>query len=139
MKRLLLFVAVFIVAVVSGVIVFNLSGKKLSGQHLENQRRKIETQVREQIKEHVPDVNINLPHISTPQKTEQAPAPRPEVSPTPQLPITPAQPTNPALSQPPRKPSPPPTAPPKKIAPAGPPQEEVNHKDKEKLEELLGQ
>lgn len=139
MKRLLLFSAVFVVAVISGILVFNWSGKNLSRPSLENRGNQLENRVRQEVKEHLPDVNINLPQIPTPQKTEQPPSPPPLTSPVPQSPPSPTQPTNPALSQPPRKPTPAPTAPPKKIAPAGPPQEEVNHKDKEKLEELLGQ
>lgn len=136
MKRLLLFIAIFVVAVVSGVLVFSWSGKTLSRQNPANRSKQFENRIRQEVKEHFPNVT---PHLPIPQKNELPISPQPSTSPAPQTSPSPPQPVNPALSQPQQKPNPVPTAPPKKIAPAGPPQEEVNHKDKEKLEELLGQ
>lgn len=123
MKKFFLFISATVAALIAGVAVFVWSGRSPSVGELQEQGRKLEKRIESQARDYIKKPPIPAPEIPAPKKHEQPaavqpkqPEPKPETQPQP-------------VTQPPAAP----------VVPPGPPMEEINKHDKEKLIDILGE
>ena len=135
MKHIFLLFSAIVVALLAGIAVFLWSGR--SPSNIAEKGRKIEQsvqQMQQQGREGVQQAKDLIKQIPIPNTQPNAQPPVPPKK-TEEPAIATPQPTAPTAQTPRVAPKPPP----KPTTPPGPPMEDVTHKDKEKLKDILGQ